>query len=641
MIRRARLLAVCFALGACAWTLAWFGVRDVALLRQASLLLDDLRLAYFDEPRPQRSDVIVLAIDEDTVAQFPFRSPLNREFLATLVNGLAGRNVRAVGLDLIFDQPTNEMDDRRLLEALDAFPRPVVIAAGASSNGLTPRQLDFQKQYLAGRVTGLAGMLMTDGVVRHIYPGELGPGGPEPGFAVALAAALGVEPPTDVARLYYRAPVGGTPPVRSFPAQSLELLPAVWFDGSVVLIGADLPNQDTFLTPLSLAGNGGVMTGVEIHAQALAQLLDGSRYPAVDGIAEAALLTLAVLIGIGMPFLRMKVTLQLVAGLVLLATYWVLGFAYFAAGGALLPLLMPTLGFLLAISFGNAYARSVDLAEKRFIRETFRRYVSPSVINEMLENPSKLVLGGEKRELSFVFSDLEGFTTLSERLPPEEAVALLQNYLDGMLKIALEHGATIDRLVGDGIAVFFGAPVAQSDHASRAVRCALAWDRRCEEFRRVEAARGVALGVTRIGVHTGSAVVGNVGSAERFHYTAHGDFVNTAARLEGANRHLGTRICMSREVARVLPAEDVVPIGRLVLKGRTAELECVTAVHDIAPAAVSAYRAAYELLETDAARSAALFAELCREAPDHGLWRFHLRRLERGETGIRIVLENK
>jgi adenylate cyclase len=243
--------------------------------------------------------------------------------------------------------------------------------------------------------------------------------------------------------------------------------------------------------------------------------------------------------------------------------------------------------------------------------------------------------------MSFVFSDLQGFTTLAESLPPERALGLLQSYLDGMLRIAFEHAGTVDRIVGDGIAVFFGAPVDQPDHARRAVTCALAWDRYCESFREAHRADGVALGVTRIGVHTGTAIVGNVGTADRLHYTAHGDCVNTAARLEGANRYLGTRVCMSREVARNSPEIAFVPIGRLVLKGRTQELECVTAGDHLPAAVLGDYLAAYELLEVDATACLERFAALVQQSTPRGLAAFHWQRLQRGEFGSRIVLEGK
>jgi class 3 adenylate cyclase len=420
----------------------------------------------------------------------------------------------------------------------------------------------------------------------------------------------------------------------------LRLLPKQWFDGAVVLLGADLPNQDTFRTPLSVSGASD-MTGVLIHAQAVAQLLDGVAYPAVGPGTEAAILAVAVALGIVLPFSRLTVLLQALTAIGALAVYWLASVAWFANGGPLLPLLMPTLGLLGAIVLAGTYARSGEQREKRFIRETFRRYVSPAVIDAMLADPKRVALGGEKREMSFVFSDLEGFTSLSEKLPPEEAVALLQSYLDGMLKIALEHGGTVDRLVGDGIAVFFGAPLAQPDHAQRAVACARDWDRYCEEFRRAQRERGVPVGITRIGVHTGAAVVGNVGSTERFHYTAHGDCVNTAARLEGANRHLGTRVCMSRDVARQHPDDDLLPIGRLVLKGKAAALDCVTFAHALPSAAARAYREAYALLDRDARASAALLEDVCRGSAEHGLAAFHLRRLENGGTGTTIVLESK
>jgi CHASE2 domain-containing sensor protein len=274
-----RWLLACGGLCALAAALSWFGTRHIALLRQGELLLDDFRLAYFAPPREQHSDIVVLTIDEETLTQFPFRSPINRRLIADLVQTLAERNVRALGIDLIFDQPTNADDDRALQAALDAFGAPTIIAIGDTTNGLTPRQLAFQEEFLKGRTVGLAGMLMTAGVVRHIYPGEEGSGGFQPSFAAALAEVVGVAPPTAAQELYYRLPKDGTPAIRNFPARHLQTLPPAWFTGKIVLLGADLPNQDTFRTPLSVAQSGATMAGIFIHAQALAQLIDGVELP--------------------------------------------------------------------------------------------------------------------------------------------------------------------------------------------------------------------------------------------------------------------------------------------------------------------------------------------------------------------------
>lgn len=638
---RRRWLLACAGLAALAAALSWLGARHVALLRQSELLLDDFRLAYFAPPREQRSDIVVLTIDEETLAQLPFRSPISRRLIADLVNTLAERDIRALGLDLIFDQPTNAEDDRALLDALDALVAPAVIAIGDTMNGLTPRQLMFQEEYLRGRGVGLAGMLLTAGVVRHIYPGEQRGGRFQPSFAAALAETVGAAAPTTPQQLYYRLPQDGAPAIRSFSAQHLRALPPAWFADKIVLLGADLPNQDTFRTPLSVVQSGATMAGVFIHAQALAQLLDGTEFPAASGWVEAAILVLAAALGVGLPFVSLRAYLKSVIALVLLAVYWSFAFAYFSAGGALLPLLSPTLALVLAVAFGITYARRRDQLEKGLIRSAFGRYVSPQIIEQVLKDPRKLALGGEKREMSFVFSDLEGFTTLAESLPPETALALLQGYLDGMLRIAFEHGGTVDRIVGDGIAVFFGAPLDQPDHARRAVACALAWDRYCEAFREAHRADGVALGITRIGVHTGAAIVGNVGTAERLHYTAHGDCVNIAARLEGANRYLGTRVCLSAEVAQHSPEHKFMPIGRLVLKGRTQEIECVTVGHHLPEAVQDEYLVAYRLLEVDRAASEAKFETLARGLPQRSLPAFHWQRLRRGEFGARIVLEGK
>ncbi len=622
--------------------LTWAGTSHIAVLRASSALLEDLQLAYFGPAREPSDDVVILSIDEDALATLPFRSPISRRFLADILQSLAPKRPRAVGIDVIFDQPTTPDDDQALLDALDDFPAPVVIAVGTRDNGLTDRQLDFQTHYLDGRSVGSATLHTVDGVVRFLYPREPAENGRIPSFAAALATAVGVAPPAARERIYYRAPSADKPPLRAFPAASAEKLPTAWLGGRVVLIGAQLPNEDRFRTPLSaLGGAQSTMAGTMIHAQAFSQLLDGERYPETSEWLQALVLAAVAVAGFALTFTHLKPWTKIVIGVGGLLSFWALATAYFAAGGVQLPLLAPSLGLALGASFGGAYARHVDIAEKRFVRAAFQRYVSPAVIDHVLDNPDKLVLGGEKREMSFIFSDLADFTKLAEQTTPEAVVGLLHDYFEGMLQIALSHGATVDRLVGDSIAVFFNAPADQPDHAQRAVRCALALDRYCEAFRADRIANGVPMGATRIGVHSGTAVVGNVGSTTRFHYTAHGDCVNTAARLESVNKHLGTRVCISIDTARHCPEHALRPVAHLVLKGKSQGIECVTLCDGLADGHLQDYLLAYAALAQSDPVSVQLFESLHARLPGDGLIAFHLGRLQRGDAGIRVVLEEK
>ncbi|HEX7082292.1 MAG TPA: adenylate/guanylate cyclase domain-containing protein [Gammaproteobacteria bacterium] len=634
-----------FALCVLAAALAWFGTRHGSWLAPGSAWLEDVAFANFSVRPPQNRDVVVVAITEDTLSRLPFRSPLDRGFLAGLIDELSRRQVRAVGLDIIFDQPTKPEDDEALLAAIARFPGPVVVAAGNAADGLTPRQLEFQHSYLEGRKVGFATMFSTAGVVRNIYPTFPGGSVSMPSFAAALAEAVGVDPPRAAVRLHFRLDAAGSPPppfIRSFPAHHLSSLPEGWLADSIVLVGADLPNEDRFRTPLSvLGGEHATMAGVEIHAQALAQLLDGTRYPAAPGWLEGALLLTAVSLGFALPFTGLGLLAKTILSIGAVLGYWAAGLVHFMHGGVLLPPLGPPLGLLLSVGFGSAYARYEDRAEKRFIRQAFQRYVSPAVIEHILSDPRKLGLGGEKRRMSFVFSDLAGFTTLAERHDPEVVVALLQGYFDGMLRIAFAHGGTVDRLVGDSVAILFGAPAEQPDHAARAVRCAVDIDRYCEAFRLTQAACGVEMGITRIGVHSGTAIVGNVGSTDRLHYTAHGDCVNVAARLESANKQLGTRLCISAETAQQCSDVSFRPVGDLVVKGKTEGLECVAPWDGLPAEHRDDYLAAYAALQRGDSASLELFAALHRCVPDDPLVAYHYRRLACGATGARIVLEEK
>jgi adenylate cyclase len=192
-------------LGLCllAAALAWLAVSQVSALRQASAWLDDIGLAYLAPARPQYRDIVILAVDEATLAELQFRSPINRRYLAEKVGELGRRNVRALGIDVLFDQATSHADDRALLEALDAFPAPAVVAYAGPAGGLTERQRAFQDEFLAGRRRGSVSVYMTDGIVREVFPRD--PNGTDGlwSFPVALAESLGVPAPNGPQRIYY------------------------------------------------------------------------------------------------------------------------------------------------------------------------------------------------------------------------------------------------------------------------------------------------------------------------------------------------------------------------------------------------------------------------------------------------------
>jgi len=197
------------------------------------------------------------------------------------------------------------------------------------------------------------------------------------------------------------------------------------------------------------------------------------------------------------------------------------------------------------------------------------RYFSPNLADELAENPEFLKLGGERRDLTFVFTDLAEFTPLVESLDPMVVVPLLNEYLDHMTQIVFRHGGTTEKIVGDAVHAIFGAPKEQADHAARGVACAMEIDEFAETFRKKKNAEGIALGVTRIGVHSGNAIVGNFGGDLFFDYTAHGDAINTAARLEGVNKYLGTRICVSDKVSEQIPDFQGRPVGTLTPSTRS------------------------------------------------------------------------
>jgi adenylate cyclase len=266
------------------------------------------------------------------------------------------------------------------------------------------------------------------------------------------------------------------------------------------------------------------------------------------------------------------------------------------------------------------------------------RYFSPNLARSLAADANALAPGGERREIATLFTDIAGFTPLVESLDTSHLAKLLSGYLECMTEIVFAHEGTVAKIIGDAIHVLFGAPGDQPDAASRAIACALALDACAESFRLDWNARGVPLGVTRIGVHAGPAIVGNFGGGRLFDYTAYGDTINAAARLEAVNKQLGTRICVS--AAAVERAGDFSgrPVGDIVLRGRSEPMRVFEPLSQADAAEMGAYLQAFAKLESRDPLAVAAFAALIGARPADALAHYHLRRLLNGGSGTRIEM---
>jgi adenylate cyclase len=354
-----------------------------------------------------------------------------------------------------------------------------------------------------------------------------------------------------------------------------------------VLVGLTAPGLlDLKASPVSP-----IYPGVELHATLLDNLIQGDFLkPAPAWLtllwsgALAAGVTLAVLFtsGLAAPLLAFVLPGLLHAG-VTVALFWASWWS-----DPLLP------GVALAAAFGLAavYSYATEGRQKQAIRRMFAHYMSETVISHLLAHPEKLKLGGERRRVTLFFSDLAGFTGMSEHLEPEAVVTLLNEYLSRMTAIILEEMGTVDKFEGDAIMAFWGAPLDQEDQAARACRAALRQQGALADLNRRLNEKGLPELTMRIGLHTGEAIVGNLGSQSRFDYTVIGDTVNLAARLEGLNKFYDTVILASdATVAASGGGLEFMELDRVAVKGREAPVTVFTvlaAQGELIPAQIEA-----------------------------------------------------
>ncbi|WP_407294598.1 CHASE2 domain-containing protein [Stutzerimonas zhaodongensis] len=405
--------------------------------------------------------------------------------------------------------------------------------------------------------------------------------------------------------------------------------------GSIVLVGSSAQGlQDLRFSPL-----GGMVPGVQVHAQAIEQALFGTplQRPYWASAIEALTLLLAAILLCGITLTTGALTGALVSAGLLLTLNITAWWAY-SRHGLLFDALSPSLGLAIAYLGASIARHRASEQQQRWIRDAFSRYISPNLVEHLVRHPEQLRLGGERRCCSFVFTDLTDSTRLMEGQPPERVVSMLNEYLEGIVQIAFRHQGTLERIMGDGMAILFSAPLAQPDHQQRALACALEIRRFTRQHAAAQQAVGIALGRTRIGVHSGDVVVGNFGGSTLFDYRALGDAVNVAARVEGVNRYLGTELCVSEAIRESNPEAPMRPVGNVLLKGKEQPLRlyepCETQPDPL-------YEAAHRLISDGSEDALDAFKRLHAQRPEDALVRYQLERLRSGQRGDVIVMTEK
>ena len=628
--------------------LATVSTRYLAFLASLENVAADIRISALQKPLPQSQSIAIIAINEETLAKFPYRSPVDRAFLAQLLTQLDAKAPAAIGLDVLLDQPTEPEKDALLAKTLRGLRSPLFVSYTNTPEIVNEDQLQYLNQFVPQEFRAAANLATDpfDGAVRWIFPGENSPGMPM-GFARKALQAIGKPvPPATQPEIDWRPQADNdTPAFPIYPSHAVSLLPADWFVGKILLIGATLSITDRHRTPMSVVfdDDRGMMPGIIVQAHAISQYLENRSTQRLSMQGNLMVgLPLAGL-GIAIGLLKRGIAFNVVSGILGLIAFWLIGMLGYRYGLPLIPLVAPSIALALSLWMMDMLIGRAERKQRQFVQGAFSRYVSPAVVEQLVDNPEALSITGKRQEASFVFTDIAGFTTMSEQLPSEKLSDVLNAYLDGACQIVQKYEGTVDKFIGDAIMAIFNAPLAQTDHAERAVNCALDLDAYAENFRQSQNAAGIPIGITRIGVHCGQATIGNFGSQSRMDFTALGDTVNIAARTEGVNKYFGTRICCTENIVAQCPSIHFRPIGDIVLKGKKTPVTLFNPVtaQQANTEIYKDYLHAYEQLKKGSPDAPSLFQNLQARDPQDPLVQFHMQRIQSGLCSTLIVMEDK
>ena len=597
------------------WVLS-LGVSWLPLWQALEYRVFDL-LSISARPLGSNMPITIVGIDEASATQLGQRWPYPRDLHARLITNLKAAGAAVIAFDVQFSEPGTPEEDTRFAEAIAAAGN-VVLASKfeyheTSSTRVFMRMDPITALTSAGASVGLTDMaLANDQVPRRMATGT------DAFWRVAVRKLVEVMPEAGItepavpegAMIRYLGPRNTFPVVSYYQVINGEPDALALMDGALVLVGREagatteinVAQADVFPTPFTLS-TGLLSSGVEIHATQVENALLGILIEPASRGQNLLFATVALLLVLPWTVwwhpLRstagVLACIGITGGAALLlfdrgfcdnGNWWSLFSTDCRANGGVqrqiwVSCAAPMAGMLAAFLGTGSGSFLTERRHAARIRSAFSLYVSGDVVQQMISHPEKLRLGGERREISVMFSDLSGFTEFSEKLDPDNVALVVNTYLNAMTQVIMRNGGTVDKFIGDAVMAFWGAPVDDAQHARHCMQAALEMQQAMEGLQPRFAELGAEGLSLRIGLNTGTAIVGNMGSDQRFDYTALGDTVNLASRLEGANKAYGTPIlaagAIEQEVRGIVPMRQV---DRVRVKGKERHVDVFTPCSD-------------------------------------------------------------
>lgn len=593
-------------------------------------------------------DIVLVAIDDKTINALGTPDTWSRSYYAQVLNNISKYDPKVVAFDVVFLNERDSEGDDEFVEALKEAKQVVigmlrVVNENAASeqkySGTIRKSLDKFLNIKSVTDGVLSSLADEDNAVRKDYIAVYDDEGntynsfinsviealPENDLSLKAKSVMGTESSVNInyfsvpnKKSYLRLPF-----IDVYTENYIAFDPVNLKD-KIILVGAfsDIL-KDSFFTPVDANQP---MPGVEIHANAVQTILDGKFLRNMSTTEQIIFFILLSMISVAI-FVFTRIRWSLLYLVMFFGGYTLMAPLMFS-NGVIVDLVHPYMIVLTAFVASYIYRYFTEFREKIELKGAFSKYVSPDVVKQIILNPGKLMLGGQNRNISVLFTDIAHFTSISEKLKPESLVALLNEYFDAMGEVIKEEGGTLDKYEGDAIMAFFGAPLEVPDHAKKACMTALKMRLRLDELLKSWKENPLLPGGEqkpvidfRCGVNTGDVIVGNIGAKDRFNYTAMGDSVNLASRLEGANKQYGTNLMISEFTLAQIGDEFIVR-----------ELDLIKVVGKDKPVRV------YELLGLTA--DLAQDAEVLLRLYNKGIELYHGRKFEEAMHQFEEVLKS-